>query len=562
MGWYRHITLSMLALAYLAVVRTRAEDEAEKRGSQYCSLASNRSGRGAMKLLQGNTDRQNITQQAMQSEISVAAGNATIVGVGNITGTLLKFGTNLLIQRSFGAEMYGFYSISLAVVSFVAAVCTLGLDTAMVHYLAVYRSKGQTGMLRGVTIFCTLTIVVIGVLGAILLLIFTPWLAAIRKEPQLIPLLQIMSPMVPLLCMQATCFGGLQGLKAFAKRVLSDRLIPPLVLLLFLGGTLIFYHAITGIALATLTSQLVGTVLSLYFLGRLIARIDKQKPEYNELRNWVGFAIPNFLIFLTEVIVESVDVLLLTLLLIAPTIIGQYTTSVKISDTILLPLVSFNTMFAPSIAEFYSNGERQKLSVMFQIVTKWTIIFSFPMFLIVTLFAQPLLSLSGPSFVAAWPLLMVMALGILVSTGTGCVGYMLVMTGHQKLSLLDSVVAVIINILLCVILTTHYGAIGAAISVTFTLSFVNILKLFQVYILHKMLPYRWDTLKPLGAGIVSAILIAALLFLYRNIPTPNQLLLIPVFLGCYIGFLLIFKLSPDDKIVVGLLSRKILCGKR
>jgi len=31
-GWYRHITLSMLALAYLAVVRTRARNEAEKRG--------------------------------------------------------------------------------------------------------------------------------------------------------------------------------------------------------------------------------------------------------------------------------------------------------------------------------------------------------------------------------------------------------------------------------------------------------------------------------------------------------------------------------------------------
>ncbi len=31
-GWYRHITLSMLALAYLAVVRTRAQEEAEKRG--------------------------------------------------------------------------------------------------------------------------------------------------------------------------------------------------------------------------------------------------------------------------------------------------------------------------------------------------------------------------------------------------------------------------------------------------------------------------------------------------------------------------------------------------
>lgn len=31
-GWYRHITLAMMALAYLAVVRSRARQEAEKRG--------------------------------------------------------------------------------------------------------------------------------------------------------------------------------------------------------------------------------------------------------------------------------------------------------------------------------------------------------------------------------------------------------------------------------------------------------------------------------------------------------------------------------------------------
>jgi SRSO17 transposase len=30
-GWYRHITLSMLALAYLTVMRTRAREEAEKK---------------------------------------------------------------------------------------------------------------------------------------------------------------------------------------------------------------------------------------------------------------------------------------------------------------------------------------------------------------------------------------------------------------------------------------------------------------------------------------------------------------------------------------------------
>jgi hypothetical protein len=32
-GWYRHITLAMLALAYLVVVRSRLGTESEKGGS-------------------------------------------------------------------------------------------------------------------------------------------------------------------------------------------------------------------------------------------------------------------------------------------------------------------------------------------------------------------------------------------------------------------------------------------------------------------------------------------------------------------------------------------------
>ncbi len=42
-GWYRHITLAMLALAYLVVVRSRLGTESEKGATQHRSLACNRS---------------------------------------------------------------------------------------------------------------------------------------------------------------------------------------------------------------------------------------------------------------------------------------------------------------------------------------------------------------------------------------------------------------------------------------------------------------------------------------------------------------------------------------
>jgi len=498
----------------------------------------------------------------MQAEISGAAKGAAIMGIGNIAATFLKYGTNLLIQRSFGAALYGIYSIGFSFVTLVASILDLGLDNAMIRYLAIYQSKKQERSIRGLTIFCTFLTGGIGMLGAVALLFFAPWLAAFRHEPRLILLLCIMAPMIPLLCTQVVWLGGLQGYKAFKWRVLAERFLPSLALLVLLAVMLIFDRTLEGVAWATVISTFVSAILSLYFLWRLVSRSRMQEPAHYEIGTWLGFGIPNFLTTITEVVIESLDLLLLTFFAITDIAIGQYAAGAKISDVILMPLISLNAMFAPTIAELYYNGERQKLMTMFQIVTKWTIIFSLPLFLIATLFSRPLLSLSGRAFAEAWPLLVVLALGSMVNTGTGCVGYMLLMTGHQKLSLVDSLLAVIMNVLLGIFLTSHYGVMGTAVATTLTMTVVNLLKLLQVRLLLKMQPYRWDTLKPLGAGLLGGVLTGLLLFLLRDTHTPIQLSLILFFLICYGGLIVLFKIGPEDRIVVEALRKKLLHTKR
>jgi hypothetical protein len=41
-----------------------------------------------------------------------------------------------------------------------------------------------------------------------------------------------------------------------------------------------------------------------------------------------------------------------------------------------------------------------------------------------------------------------------------------------------------------------------------------------------------------------------------------ELLLVPVFLACYIGLLSLFKASPEDKIVLDTLRSKFMRGKK
>jgi len=99
---------------------------------------------------------------------------------------------------------------------------------------------------------------------------------------------------------------------------------------------------------------------------------------------------------------------------------------------------------------------------------------------------------------------------------------------------------------------------------------LNLMRLLQVRLILKMQPYRWDTLKPVCAGLISALLIGVALYLLHTFKLSivlghailsAQLLMIPIFLVIYAELLILFKGSPEDEIVINSLRKKFLGGK-
>ncbi len=528
-----------------------------------------------MMVLKGIAKKQGQSSPEMQSEISGAASNAAVVGLGNVVGFIFKYGNNLLIQRSLGAVNFGLYSVSLSIVTLVASIVDLGLDNAMIRYIAIYKGKQQPHLMRNLTLFCSAMVGVTGMLGAFLVLFFGPWLSALFHKPTTAPILLIMAPLVPVTCMQSIWIGGLQGLKEFKKRVFVQRFVVPLVVFLLMLVVAIFFPNITWVAIVTFISVMLSAVINLYFLFRVVDRADKHKASQEqygryEVRTWLGFAIPNFLTQVINTVLDSVDTLLLAFFVPALAI-GQYAAAIKISGFILLPMVSLNVMFSPTIAELYARGENKKLAAMFKVVTHWTITLSLPVFIIAVIFSVPLLGLSGPTYVPAWPLLIALSTGYMVSATAGSVGNVLLMTGHQKYSLFNSLAVVALNIVLGIILTSQYGAMGTAISTGLAIAVVNVIRLIEVRILLKMHPYRLSMFKPLAAGTISAALVGILLYLLSlthfalhigKYTISVQLALIPIFLICYFRLIGLFKISPEDKIVVDRLRKRFGRGKK
>lgn len=521
-------------------------------------------------VLRGIAKRQGQSLPEMQSEVTGAASNAAFIGLGNISSYIFNYGYNFLLQRGLGTKNYGLYSISLSLVSLIASIFDLGLDNAMIRYIGFYRGKKQTSLVRTLTIFCTAIAGITGMLGALLVLFAAPWLANLQHKPAIASLLQLMAPMIPLMCMQTIWSGGLQGLKEFKRRLLLQRVIIPLPLFLLVAVVLFFFHDVTSAILVMLFSTLVGAIGTLYLLFSSISRTIKPGPESYEVRTWLGFAAPNFLTTITNTVLDSVDTLLLAFFVPALGI-GQYTAAIKITGFILMPMNSLNVMFTPTIAELHGKGEKQKLELMFKVVTNWSITLCLPIFLIATLFAVPLLGLPGKDYIGGWPLLVALAAGNLISALVGPVGYLLLMTGHQKYSFFNSLSVVILTVVIGLVLAPHYGAMGVAISTGLAIGVINCIKVIEVYFLLKVHPYRWETLKPISAGVISAMVTGGLLYLFNvahfslqifhlHLTVELQLVLVPVFLVCYIALLALFKLSPEDKIVVDKLTKRFKFG--
>jgi len=227
---------------------------------------------------------------------------------------------------------------------------------------------------------------------------------------------------------------------------------------------------------------------------------------------------------------------------------------------VIVPLAAVNVIFAPMISEMYGKGQLDRLEVVFKLVTKWIFLTSFPIFLLIVVFSEPILYLFGAEFSAGAPALRILSAGYLIDASVGSVGFLLTMTGRPNVNLINSIVLGIANLALIVFLTPRYGMLGTAVAVGAATAIINLARLGEVYHFLKIHPYRRDFAKPLLSGLIVlfCFLPLSLALTPKNGETMMlQLLLAPPFILGYMVLLRAFKLSDEDEVVVRMIVRKL-----
>ncbi|HEX7534537.1 MAG TPA: MATE family efflux transporter, partial [Syntrophales bacterium] len=154
--------------------------------------------------------------------------------------------------------------------------------------------------------------------------------------------------------------------------------------------------------------------------------------------------------------------------------VGIFHACSKIAALMSVPLHAVNTIAAPKFGEFYGKGEManfKKVAIQSTRLIFWV---SAPILLTVFLFPVQILGLFGPEFSYGRDALLLLSVGQFVSAISGSVGFILVMTGNQRIHKNITLFTSLSNIGLNWILVSKYGLIGAAISTMTSTIFWNL----------------------------------------------------------------------------------------
>ncbi len=482
-------------------------------------------------------------------DVSVLAKGTGIAFVGAVASALFSYAFVAVAARGLGARTYGTLTLALNIVNLFSLIALFGLNRGALRYVAIYRGTVDKARERGVVLFTTLIVLCSSVILAAVAYIAAPRLASLLAggSNEFTTALRPLSFAIPLFAL-LTLYGSIaNGQRKILYWVLSVNICQPLTSVLLLGAVLLLGWGLGGAVVAYLVSCVLGLAVALWLQRGYFLRSTAQVPPHYEMRPVVLFALPLAVVNVLDRTTTQLDTYMLGFLGTRADV-GVFALAAKTVTVTLMVLSSINTMFAPMIADLYHRGQKGELTSLLMLVTRWSLTFSLPVCVAILLFAQPILHFFGHDFQTGSTALMILAVGQLVNAATGPVGYILSMTGHSGLSLFDSVVVIVLNVILDLLLIPRFGLLGAAVGSSMSSAGINLLRFAQVHHVLQVYPYNSRCLKPILANALAAVPA----WLLRSYWLPGKgtwglASSLAAFGLCFLAALLMLGLEDDDR---------------
>ncbi|ASJ15375.1 flippase [Thermococcus radiotolerans] len=473
--------------------------------------------------------------EASQILQKIARGTG-IVFAGTIISMFFGFLSRAVIARYFSTGEYGVFNLALTVLSIVLVIATLGFQNALPREVAFYKER-EPSKVGDLTSTALMIVAVNSLVWTAILFAGVESISRLFGDERLVGALRIAVFALPFWALTGVIISISRGFGRVREQVYFQNIIYPMLFMAFVvvGAFLELPFAfVFGAHVAAWGLTFLALMFSIRKDDLLKFRISLSSNLGKEL---VKFSIPLMLTGIAGFVMTWTDTLMLGYYL-GSDVVGLYNGAAPIAKLLPIFLNSAGLIFPPLATVLYTHGKINELNRVYQILTKWIFLGTFPLFALIFLFPAATINLFfGAKYISAAPALQILALGFMFHTLLGLNGWSLIVIRESNFIMYSTLISAGINVALNILLIPHYGIEGAAVATTasyFAMNVLNSLRLYQKTGIH---PLGQSYLKSLVIGFVLLGLVLGLHLRVSSIWCAIPILV--VFTGVYLLLVLL-----------------------
>ena len=394
----------------------------------------------------------------------------------------------ILVNRYYGAELFGYFVTANMIIDIGLAFLTFGFKDGILMHV----SKFADDELQTSKLYNSLANSFFWSIGLSLLFMVLIWMPGsslfalfyeARFAENLWFILSMMVFATPLIAAYRIIISATQGLKIMKYDAVINGGFRPLMLLIGLIGSWYIWPDLKGLGVGFIMAHTLVFVVSavIYFRNFSFLHLLKAFWNFRIDRELLHFAIPQNINMTLNRFITGVDVLMLPMFGISATQVGYYAAGSMIIREVRNVKLIFSSAFAPQIVRLFDSKRIKQLSYHFTETSRWVAAISIPILLIIAVFRQELLQIIYGEFNAD-ALFMLFLLPVPYLYGSfSLAGNIIIMTGNPRLSLLNTVISSVVNIMLNYWLIPYFGLIGAALASSLTMLLLSVLEVAETY---------------------------------------------------------------------------------
>ena len=417
---------------------------------------------------------------------------SVVIFAGTLIGLLFDITIKRVFTSYFSPEDFGIYSLALTVISLTGAIATLGLNDGVPRYIAYFRGRNEEYKIHELITSAAVR----GLTAAVLAMIASPVLFeslagdGFDIQGKILSIIKIMIFAIPFTILLNVTVAVYRGFDRTNVNMYFYNIIRPLSLLVFASTAVFFGLSFHGVVLMDLLSMIFTFgVMSIYFIKKPPCEL-KLKLKFSEPTNQlIRYSFPLLITATLLNIMTWTDTIMLGYFKSAE-VVGIYSAVYPLIGFLSIIIGPMGFVFVPVVSKLWGENRTELVGPIYQIMTKWCFMLTFPLFVLMFVYPESLLTkIYGAEYASGAIVLQILALGFITNAFFGFNYHTIMASGDSGLLMKCSLASAGMNVILNVILIPQYGIVGAAIASSVSFSAIEIFMTFKIWKNQNMHPF-------------------------------------------------------------------------